>query len=901
MPRLFILDANALLHRAWHALPPLTNPEGQVVNALYGTLTVVMKLLREEKPDAFVACWDTKAPTFRHEQFAEYKAQREKQADELYAQIPLVKEALSLLGIDSLALDGYEADDLLGTIAIRSKKSGWDVTIVTGDRDALQLVGPGISVLAFRKGVTDTILFDEAEVLKQYGITPAQMVDYKALRGDPSDNIPGMRGIGEKGAAELLQKFKDVKGIIRAAHDSKSKLTPSVRAKILAGEKDVAASLMLVKIVTDAPIAWKPARRAEQPPDPEAFIRFLNRMGFKSLVKRIQPTAEESGRGELAYRTGRPARSPTDSLEGRHMGLPLQRSYLNRHFLKNERDALAALEELHASDGCVVHVSRGAVGTLFANAVDGLVIGSDKGLFFFSLELIEKNKKTREKVSEWLGDPQASKIAHDAKMQMTALEPYGFTVAGWSFDTMLAAYLLGAGERNHDLPTVTFRYADIHIPDESDALRMAEAVRTLAPVLRKTLQEERLLHVFTRFELPLIPVLRDMERAGIMINRLYLSDLSHALQREREMLEKKMIKLAGRAFNPASSSQLAEVLFEDLKLSTKGIKRGKLGFSTAAPELEKLHGAHPIIEYIEEYRELCKMLSTYVETLPLQADQDGRVHTTFNQAVTATGRLSSSDPNMQNIPIRTELGRSIRRAFVAKKGHKLVSCDYSQIELRVAAALAKDEKMLAAFRRGDDIHAATAAEIWKIKPESVTKDQRRIAKAINFGLIFGQGPQGLSQTAGIPFAEAKKFIEEYFRAYDGIRRFMDETRALAARLGYVETLFGRRRPLPEIQSMLPQLRAQSERMAINMPVQGTEADFMKLAMIELHKKLPTVSPRSRMLLQVHDELVLEVPDDEVATVASFAKDVMENVEKIGVPIVVDVKAGDNWEEMSPIK
>ncbi|MSR85262.1 DNA polymerase I [Candidatus Uhrbacteria bacterium] len=875
-PRLFILDANALLHRAWHALPPLTNPEGKVVNAVYGTIMVVMKLLEDHKPDAFVACWDTEAATFRHEAYKEYKAHREKQPDELYDQVPWVKEGLKTFGIDSLELDGYEADDLLGTIAVQAKKEGWDVVIVTGDRDALQLVQPGISVMAFKKGVTDIVMYDEDEVKKQYGLTPAQFLEYKALRGDPSDNIPGMKGVGEKGATDLLQTYKTIDGILKAAHDAKSKLSDSLRKKILDGEKLIPESLMLVTIKKDVPITWRAEQRDDTSVARDDLLSFLNRMGFKSLLKKV--SSKEPG--------DRKKSEPRESKQEKQ--------------ILNVEEAKRAMKCISEAKTIAIHVSRGVQDSLFGQVIDGVVVAMEGQTFIFSADFLKKDKQTKEALQEIFSDKSITKVAHNAKDQMHALSIIGLSINHWSFDTMIASYLLSAGERNHDLSTISLQYLSKQLIEPVSASQSAQTVLELVPCLRVRLKQETSERVFDQLEIPLIPILFEMEQQGILIDRTYLAELSQEMQAVRSTLEKKMFQLIGHEFNPASPSQLADILYVELKLETKGVKRGKTGFSTAAAELEKLRGVHPIIELIEDHREVSKLLSTYVETLPGLTDAHGRIHTTYNQAVAATGRLSSADPNLQNIPIRTELGRKIRRAFVAEKGFELVSFDYSQVELRIVAALAKDKKMLAAFERGEDIHTVTAAEIWKIDQDSVTKEQRRIAKAINFGLIFGQGPQGLSVTADISFADAKKFIAAYFETYPGIKEYMEQTKELARKLGYVETLFGRRRPLPEIASDLHQVRAQAERMAINMPVQGTEADLIKLAMIAIHKILPEQSSRARMLLQVHDELLFEIPKEEIKVLAPIIKDMMERVEKIGVMIVVDVKAGKNWDEMEKI-
>ncbi len=886
--RLFILDANALLHRAWHALPPLTNPDGQVVQAVYGVISVVLKLLQEQKPDSFIACWDTEAATFRHVAYKEYKAHRKEQPDELYAQVPWLKEGLALLGVESFELDGFEADDLIGTIAYQAKKDGWEVVIVTGDRDALQLIQPSISVMAFKKGVSETVMYDEEEVKRQYGLTVAQFLEYKAMRGDPSDNIPGIRGIGEKGATDLLQRFGSLKQILKAAHDESSTLSPSTRQKLLAAEKDIPAILQLVTIATDVPVQWTPKSQTF-PADRQAFIAFLLRMGFKTLTKRVPGADNEV---------------PIDD-EEKTVKKNIQKKKQNATGFEDVRldrpeSALKALEELRGAATIAVRVARGAQDSLFANAIEGVVLATEKKALLFTLDVLKKNAEVKKALQELLSDTKVSKVAHDAKTEMTSLDALGLSVRGWVFDTMIAAYLLGAGERNHEIVSIAARYADLMLSEDASVFRQTEAILRLVPVLQKKMQEENLLPIFERFEMPLIPVLREMERHGILVDRDYLKELSKRMTADKEALEKKMMKVVGKTFNPASPTQLAQILFEDLKLPTKGVKRGKTGYSTAALELEKLKGAHPLIAMIEDHRELSKLLSTYVDVLPTLTDAKGRIHTTYNQAVAATGRLSSTEPNLQNIPVRTEVGRLIRHAFIAEQGYRLLSCDYSQIELRLVAALAHDEKMLAAFHRGEDIHAATAAAIWNMPQAEVTKDQRRIAKAINFGLIFGQGPQGLSVTAGISFADAKKFIAAYFEVYRGIKEYMEQTKSRAHQLGYVETFFGRRRYLPEIQSTMHQLRAQAERMAINMPVQGTDADLMKLAMIEVSKTLPAFSPRSRLLLQVHDELLLEVPEEEVEKVAAFIKDIMEQIEKVGVPIVVEAKEGGNWDTMQRV-
>ncbi len=875
--RLYILDANALLHRAWHAIPPLTAPDGRVVNAVYGVLMLVLKIWQEEHPDAMVACWDTEAPTFRHEAFEAYKAQRPEQSDELYAQIPWIREGLQAMFVDSVFCDGFEADDVIATIATRSHTQGWDVTVVTSDRDAYQLIRPGIDVLSLKKGVSDTVRFDEDRLQQEYGLTPTQFTDYKIMRGDPSDNIPGIKGIGEKGATTLLQEYGDLAAIMVAAHNVTSALSDSTRRKLLDAEPELKGLRELIELRTDAPIEWQASVFSWPPADLSGLRSCFQSFGFKALLKRLDASASSTGA------------IPPSTFE---------------HPISKKRTSAAASPESWA-DFCA---SLPSSGPIFVR----LDHGQEQSLFGGSHVTIGAAFETKTglhtsvvgvgtaPVQAWIREHASRFVMHDVKRDMKALSRVSVTLPDIACDQMLVAYLLAAGERNHDLEQIAVTYAGVH---PSTPWPLADQLTSMARAhepMMKALREAGLERVLARFDMPLIPILFAMEEAGILIDRAYLEDLGKKATGEKARLERDMQAMADADFNPASPKQLSEILFTKLALPTKGIKKSTQGYSTAASELEKLRGQHPIIERIEEYREVSKLLSTYIDVLPGLADAEGRVHTTFNQAVAATGRLSSTDPNLQNIPIRTELGRGIRRAFIARPGYKLVSCDYSQIELRVVAALAKDAAMLEAFRGDADIHRATAASIWDIPFDEVTSDQRRIAKAINFGLIFGQGPQGLAMAADISFAEAKTFIAKYFEVYKGVKTYMEETKVLAHSLGYVETLFGRRRLLPEIHSSMPQLRAAAERMAINMPVQGTDADLMKLAMIVVAKELPSICADARLVLQVHDELVFEVPEAEVAPVAKAVCHLMENVEKIGVPIRVDAKAGTNWADMEKI-
>lgn len=882
-----LIDANALLHRAWHALPPLTTPDGRLINAAYGFTSVLLKILQTEHPDYLAVCWDTAAPTFRHEAAPEYKAQREEQPQEFYDQIPHVKRVVEAIGGTNVELDGYEADDLLGTFATMLSKEGVDVSVMTSDRDVWQIIGPKIKIVSFKKGVSETATYDEKTLKEATGLEPSQVVDFKALRGDASDNLKGVPGIGEKTATDLILEYGDLKGIFKAAHDPKSKLTESVRRKLLAGEQAARDTLPLVRLVLNVPTKIGVDGIVRRPADTERIRELFGSLGFKTLLARLGGEYREP---QQAKATKQPevqaSRVKMVEAGGRGTGAAAE-------------DVLGTLEDAEKEAELFLLTIEAQQTTLFAD-VPEVVIGSAARTTLVTKTVLE-DADVSKRLKRILASKQVEKTSHDLKSTWHWCSGRGWDLAGLGFDTEIAAYLLAAGEGGLDLASLSAARLGRVLP-EGEGLPLAEldAVRGLKPGLENELRQQGLESVFRRFEMPLIPVLGAMEEIGIMIDRRYFKQLAEEFSKEKKRLELKMVELAGEEFNPASPIQLSHILFEKLNLSTKGIKRGKTGISTAASEMEKLEGTHPIIALVGEYREASKLLSTYIEALPALADEGGRVHTTFNQTVTSTGRLSSTNPNLQNIPIRTESGRRIRRGFIAKPGFELLSCDYSQIELRIVAALANDEKMLEAFRKNLDIHTATAAAIWHIPLDEVSKDQRRAAKAINFGIIYGQGPQGLSKSAGIKFEEARHFIDEYFLTYSGIREYLDQTKALAHARGFVETLFGRRRPILDIASPRQEVRAAAERMAINMPVQGTAADIIKLAMVEVAKKLPELSPASNMLLQVHDELVFEVPEGEAPKLAPVIIEMMESVEKLKCPVVVEAKTGKDWDRMEKI-
>lgn len=881
-----LIDANALLHRAWHALPPLTAPDGKLVNAVYGFTSVLLKVLQNERPDHLVVCWDTAAPTFRHVAEPAYKAQREEQPQEFYDQADPVKEVVEALGGLNVELDGYEADDLLGTLALRLAKGGTEVSVYTSDRDVWQIIGQRIKVVAFKKGVSETLTYNQENFKELTGLEPSQIADYKALRGDASDNLKGVPGIGEKTATELLKKYLYLDTVFRAAHDPKSELADGVRRKLLEGEKAAEATLPLVKLVLDVPVKLKDEDMLRRPADEDRLRELFASLGFKTLLSRI------------GIRTAKPnvtaVEQTMEKIKRNEDGQ--ERVEAVGHSPATVDEIKDLLEDAKQELELIIDPVVTSQDSLFSDTVE-IGLGTKTRTVLVTKSLLGE-KKVTDTLKKILEDGEIGKIGHGLKQAWHWCRNHGWDLNGLVFDTEIAAYLLAAGEGGHDLGTLAVTKLGLAVPeDESRPTHEIDAIRKLERLLSVEIKESKLTDVLGKFELPLIPILGKMEEVGIGIDIAYFKKLSDEFQETKRGLEKQMVEMAGEEFNPASPAQLSHVLFDTLKLSTKGIKRGKTGISTAASELDKLDGAHPIVAKVGEYREVAKLLSTYVEALPASADEEGRVHTTYNQDVTSTGRLSSTNPNLQNIPIRTELGRRIRRGFVAKKGMELLSCDYSQIELRIVAALADDERMLKAFREKQDIHTATAAAIWHVSPDSVTKEQRRAAKAVNFGIIYGQGPMGLSRSAGIPIDEARHFIDEYFMVYSGIKEFLEKTKAQARADGYVETFFGRRRLMTEISSNRPEVRAAAERMAINMPVQGTAADIIKSAMIKVDRMLPEISDKSRLLLQVHDELVLEIPEGQGPQIAKQIRDIMESAETIPCPLVVDAKCGTNWDEM----
>ncbi|MFH0840729.1 MAG: DNA polymerase I [bacterium] len=925
--KLMILDGNALIHRSFHALPPtLATKSGEVVNAVYGFTSFLLKAIQEFKPEYIALTLDKAGPTFRHEQYKEYKGTRTKAPDELYDQFPRVKEIANALNIPIYEKSGFEADDLIGTIT-KEVNGEIDKIIVTGDMDTLQLVNDSTFVYSMSRGLKESQLYDEKQVRAKYGFNPDQLIDFKALRGDPSDNIPGVRGIGEKTALELIQNFKTLEGVYKNIDSPKIK--DRIRELLKEYQKDAKMSKELATIKRDVKINFKLADVVFGDYDQDKVIKLFSELEFKSLLSKFKMIDIKLVNDDVKIKSDEYA----DKFER-------NAKMFNYILIDTEKKFKEFLTELKKVKEFTFDTETSDFDTHTAKLL-GISFSWEKGLAYF-VKMHNPEKKASEdtlfnyksgtasnknsiawleKLKPIMEDEKIKKNAHNMKFDTKVLSSFDVNVQGINFDTMIASYLLNPDNRQHKLDTVTFselghekisvddllgagknKISFSEVPLDRLAIYSCEDSDFTQRLVRKLsvdLKTEKLTKLFNEIEMPLVSVLAIMENNGILIDAKYLEKFDQELDEKLNNLQKKIIKLAGQDFNISSIQQLREVLFNKLKISTEGISRTKTGFSTGASELDKLKGRHEIIDLILEYRELNKLSNTYVKALPKLINKvTGRVHTSFNQTVAATGRLSSSNPNLQNIPVRTELGSRIRKSFIVQKGKKLLAFDYSQIELRLAAHISGDPKMIKAFNDNQDIHTATAAQINQIDLKDVTKAMRRAAKATNFGIIYGQGPHGLSETAGISFLEAKAFIEKYFKVYKGIKKYIDDTIQSAKEDGYVETLFNRRRYLSDINSSMVMIRKQAERMAVNTPLQGTAADMIKVAMIKIQDLINRKYRDSvKMVLQVHDELLFEVDEKEVEKISKDVKSIMENIIKLKIPVIVDVKIGDNWEEM----
>jgi DNA polymerase-1 len=892
MPSLYLIDAHAYLHRAYHALPPLTTSKGQPVGAIYGFMRMIMKIEKQHKPDYMAVCFDTAAPTFRHLAYAEYKATRKETDAALVSQFPLAREAVLALNLVGFEKDGFEADDLIAHLTRQGRTKGWEVIIVTGDKDALQLIGDGVRVLNESK---DT-LYGPEQVKERYGVAPEQIPDMFALIGDASDNVPGVSGIGPKTAAKLIQDYGTLEAVLKAAQS----ITGKVGMLLQSHAQDALKSRSLVTLDHDVPmeIDWDKCRL--EPPNAEILLPFLQKLEFQALLKDFAPASQ----------------APVDTSERDYKTITEEKDL--QEWVKRAAQAgklaldteTTGLDPLQAR---LVGISLSyQKGTACYIPIGHQVLGGPRQL---PLEVVRKH------LAPLLRSGKPLLYGHNLKFDAEILSHHGLPLGQFHCDTMVASYVLNPSRNNHGLKDLALELLgekmtsidqligkgarqismDAVSIDEASPYACADADMTLrlAETLEPQIQEKGLGPLFYEMEMPLVSILGQMEKTGIRIDRHYLETLGKDLRAQANTIEKEIYLLAQETFNINSPKQLAVILFEKLKLPV--IRRTKTGFSTDEEVLQKLSSQHPLPKKLIDYRELQKLNSTYVDgLLAAMEGPEHRVHTSFNQTITATGRLSSSNPNLQNIPIRTELGRKIRKAFVPKEGWMLLSADYSQIDLRMLAHISEDKMLCVAFQKGEDVHTMTACEIFGVTAKDVTPELRRVAKSINFGIVYGMSAFGLSQQLNIPVEEAKAHIDRYFARYPGVKSWMGKIIEDARREGCVRTLLGRIRYLPEIHASNGAIRSFAERTAMNTPIQGTSADVIKLAMIKLVEAQADGLWKGNMLVQVHDELLFEIPPEHLAASQSKIKEIMENAIPLRIPVIVDLKAGKNWSQMTPV-
>ena len=870
--KLMILDGNSIVNRAFYGIRMLNAPDGTPTNGVYGFLAILQRLLELEKPDGVCVTFDVHAPTFRHEMSEAYKAQRKPMPEELRVQMPILKDVLDAMGIRRYELAGWEADDLLGTMARICEESGWDCRLVTGDKDSFQLITDKTHVVHIksRMGQTETIEYDPARFEEEYGFAPAKMIDLKALMGDTSDNIPGVPGIGEKTAMDLLHRFGSLDGVYENIEDESIKA--GQRKKLMEGADSARLSYALATIRRDAPMEFTPAEGRWTLHSNGELYELFKRLGFGRFIEKWGLVPEADAEPEKVFEGECRSAVVTDEA-----GL---------------NEALAAL-------------NGGTVYFWCSEYMDYVTFQQDGNAWI--LDEIHYDGDYRIALCK-LFDSDLPKAGHNVKEVISRLLARGVESRGWVFDAALAAYLLDATASGYDIERLCMKYCGFALPEpegdgqmsllEEDVSRVAEflqrgaVVACLEEAMLPKLRENGMEKLFFEIELPLCPVLAQMEKTGFLADREALYDFGESLTERITALQTAIWAEAGGEFNINSPKQLGEVLFERLQLPAG--KKTRTGWSTNADILEKLRDKHPIVRDVLEYRELTKLKSTYTDGLLKTIGPDGRIHTTFQMTVTDTGRLSSREPNLQNIPIRRELGSGIRRMFVAGPGNMLVDADYSQIELRLLAHMSGDETMKNAFLTGEDIHAVTASQVFGIPLEEVTAHMRSQAKAVNFGIVYGISAFSLSQDIGVAPNEAKVYIDTYMEKYHGVREYMADTIARGKEQGYVQTLFGRRRYLPELTASNFNVRSFGERVARNMPIQGTAADVMKLAMIRVYDRLKRELPEAKLLLQVHDELIVECPEELAEKAAVILKEEMEGAVSWSVPLTADTGIGKNW-------
>ncbi|HPS56976.1 MAG TPA: DNA polymerase I [Spirochaetota bacterium] len=900
--KLFVLDGHAMCYRAYYAFikNPLINSSGQNTSAIFGFARMLLKLINEQSPDYLAVAFDPPVKSFRFRLYTEYKANRQKMPDDLRSQITEIKNMVATLGIPILESDDYEADDILGTVAEKCPSDKLEVYLVTGDKDAYQLLKKNVKIYAASKGISEYEIYDHESIVNKTGLTPDKIIDYMALMGDTSDNVPGVKGVGEKTALKLITDYSTLDKIYENIDSIKGKTK-----ELLETQKDMAyLSRDLVTIHRDVPVELDLDKLAFNGIDPNIASVYFNKIEMASVARDFFPNA--------AAATAPGAKKSAIQQPKKYTTI---RTLADLQQMIDEVTA-AGIVSFDTETDSLQPVEANLVGMSFSIAENSgwFLPVKSKGLFS---DDYPDPSETIPLVKPLLENPEIKKIGQNIKYDLMVLRTAGIELRGIDFDTMIASYLIDPSERRHniddlaeyylDYKTVTFKelvgvgknavpITEVPLERLSDyAIEDADIAFRLYKVFEPLIIRDELTSLFREIELPLLEVLADMEYTGVKIDTAHFEKMRKDTQSRLVQAEKSIYRLAGQEFNINSTRELSSILFD--KLGLKPLKKTKTGFSTDIQVLEGLQGRHEIIDSLISYRGLSKLQSTYIDALPkLISPVTGRIHTSYNQTVAATGRLSSSDPNLQNIPVRDELGRQIRKGFIPEKGFILMSADYSQIELRLAAHYSEDANMISAFKDGIDIHSMTASSVFGVDIKSITPDMRRQAKIINFATIYGVSPYGLSQQAEIGMREAAVFIEKYFQTYPGFRKYIDDTIAFAKEHGYVKTLMGRRRPVPEINSATVFRREGAERVAINTPLQGTSADMIKIAMIHISGEIRRQKMKSHMIMQVHDELVFEAEKSEADELEALVREKMEKAIKLKVPVVVDVGRGENWDE-----
>ncbi len=879
---IYLIDGSSYIYRAYHAMGGLSNSKGFPTGAVLGFTNMIVKTMKDKAPQRIAVVFDAKGPTFRHEMYAEYKANRPAMPEDLRLQVPKIHEIVEAYRLPSLSVQGFEADDIIATLTRQAKEKGWQVVIVSADKDMMQLVQEGVTMWDPQRDM----VYDSEEVKKKFGVSPNQILDFMALMGDSSDNVPGVPGIGQKTAASLIQQFDSLEGIYSHLDEVSQK---KVRENLAENRDKAFLSRELVALNDEVPLDSGLEDLTVAEPDADQLREIFKELEFKRLL------------GEL----------------------PAQRTLDYSGYC-----TITTLEDLHQWADRIRKIGRFAVDTettseqpVRAELVGISMCAEDGKACYIPVAHTQGDQLNKEEVLSvlrpLLEDPKLPKLGQNIKYDMIVFKKEGVEIRGIECDTMLASYLLDPSRRGHSLDDLAeiflehrmipikeligtgksqILFSDVDIPTASEySCEDAEVTFKVASILCPRLDKEGLGDLFREIELPLIPVLADMELAGVRIDTAYLNQISEEFGKILQKAEAQIYELAGEDFNINSPKQLGEILFN--KLGMKSTKKTKSGLSTSLDVLEELALEHELPRKILDYRSIYKLKSTYVDTLPnLVNPRTGRIHTSYNQAVAATGRLSSSDPNLQNIPIRTEEGRKIRKAFVPDEGYVFVAADYSQIELRIMAHVSGDERLTAAFSAGEDIHAITAASVFECSPAHVTPEMRRKAKAINFGIMYGMGAFKLAGQIGVGMKMAKQYLEDYYQTYSGVRRYMEEVPERATKDGYVTTILGRKRFLPDLNNPNRIAQQAARRVAINTPMQGSAADLMKLAMIRVHRALQESRMSARMILQVHDELIVEVKKDAAKDAAALLKKEMEGVYPLSVPLLVEVATGNNWDE-----